>query len=746
MSLTKDEIWKVIDEHFNQQGFVRHQINSYHDFIFNVVPTIVEKSNSVEFCTEKSHKISIKFTNAYFGKPSHQESTDHCFQLYPNECRLRQITYEAPLYSDIVMKQQLWNDETQQYEKDQEWYFQNIIAHIPVMVRSDLCLLQKNNIQDAYENKECIYDQGGYFIINGGERVLVAQERIGNNRIYVFSIKNQITAEIRSISETTNKTVSLLSLNFTLDKYTNEPIFYWHTPTLKKDIPFFTLFYAFEMFDHDQIYQLCGNDPEIIEMLRPSEEESFYIDSKDQAFNEIANRMTTTPRDEKKNFAVERFLSNEILPHVSNKPDINKTIYLGMMLQKLCLCLLKKIPIDDRDHFGFKRLDLASYLMGNIFRQSFQKMIKQMQSSFERKLDKKIDKNFLFVTEFSACSRIIGKDFSFCLSTGNWVINKQSKNIKTGVSQVMKRLAYMESLSYLRKVNAPIPKEGKNAKPRQLHNSQFGIICCAETPEGEDCGLIKYMSLTTDLSIKRDHNAIIELIQLSTPLQISNISTEPIQRVFVNGLMIGYCPMSFKIRDYLIDLRRSGIIAHDISVVYSMFENSIYVQTDAGRCIRPFFTLQNNQLQLTSQDVLAISKHECTWPDLINQGKIEYLDPLECENALIAGQMDQLEHTEEQYTHCEIHPAMIIGIAASIIPMANHNQSPRNTYESSMCKQSMSMYAMNFQYRFDTIAHVLCYPQKPLTPTKTMKYFAFEDMPAGHNVVAALACFTGYVS
>jgi len=222
--------------------------------------------------------------------------------------------------------------------------------------------------------------------------------------------------------------------------------------------------------------------------------------------------------------------------------------------------------------------------------------------------------------------------------------------------------------------------------------------------------------------------------------------------VFVNGLIICYIESTTEIRHKLINLRRKGFIAHDISIVDNQLESSLYIQTDAGRCIRPLLTCHENKLQISQQDLLDLKNNTITWIQLISQGKIEYLDVLESENALIATKSEQLveacnnPNNDITYTHCEIHAAMIIGICASIIPMANHNQSPRNTYESSMCKQSMSIYAMNYQYRFDTAAHVMCYPQKPLTPTKTMKYFGFEDMPAGQNIIAAIACFTGYVS
>lgn len=282
---------------------------------------------------------------------------------------------------------------------------------------------------------------------------------------------------------------------------------------------------------------------------------------------------------------------------------------------------------------------------------------------------------------------------------------------KAGVSQVLNRYTYASTLSHLRRCNTPLGREGKIAKPRQLHNTHWGMVCPAETPEGQACGLVKNLALMSCISVGSLSAPVIEFLEEwgLESLEENAHSTTPCTKVFVNGVWMGVHRDAANLVKTLKKLRRRDDISPEVSVVRDIREKELRLYTDSGRVCRPLFIVENHQLQLQKKNVRWLSNgvnddgEEYKWEHLVKGGIVELLDAEEEETVMISMTPEDLENSRNAlqnpelepptnegefdpaarlkagthahtWTHCEIHPSMILGICASIIPFPDHNQ------------------------------------------------------------------------
>jgi DNA-directed RNA polymerase beta subunit/intein/homing endonuclease len=533
--------WMIINKYFEQNKgkfIIQHNLASFNDFTMKKIDEIISGFNPIEIFYDYipeikryRYQINIIVNNIRLCKPLSTEKDGSTKNMTPQDARQRNFCYSGNLYVDMEIEahyvnvqispddENLSDDEinssadVQESREPPEFTIEtenktikNInLGKIPIMVRSKYCILD-NPSMNFTPGAECSYDYGGYFIINGNEKVVVSQDRISENKTYVFRDNKTTTysylAEIRSVPENIfsppKLTVLKLSSRVTqFGRYIRCVIHH-----IKFDVPLFVIFRALGIESDKEIIEYIVNDlsdPFNIRLANELkgciEESNNYLYMPDaweylsrQQYLSITGYPKEMLQDKKSRIRIVRnILRDDFLPHVG--PDFKqKALYLGHMVNKLLRCYLGLIPLDDRDSYINKRVDTPGVLMSNLFRQYYGKVLKDMKGMVYKEIQSgswKVNNKYINIINESNIYKImksstIESGFKYSFATGNWGIKTQQGKSKQGVAQMLNRVTYMATLSHLRRINTPMEKNGKLINPRKQHNTQWGNICPAE--------------------------------------------------------------------------------------------------------------------------------------------------------------------------------------------------------------------------------------------------------------------------
>src|SRR3984885_437420 len=785
--------FELLDMFFerNNQVLVKHHIDSYNQFIEEIIPSILQSGENIisEKITEnKVIKNRLKFEDCGM-MPAMMDNDEEL--MYPIDSIQKNLTYAGKYVSTVTQLQDVIDIPTGNVdtkiisgpEKDVP------IGRIPIMVGSNYC---SNKLKPESRKSHCKYDSGGHFIIGGSEKVVLSVESMIQRKPLVFTQKDQnsliyyVQVQSRPVTQFVG---NLQIFKIKIKKDGNIVLAIQRF----KEISIFILMRALGLeTDEDIVDSILDVNREKAmanQLAISMNNQSTEIMTKEEAIDILMANMKSTKsysevdaeiRLQQKKKHLMRILCQGILPHVtsdtnnSNLDMLYKAYYIGYMVHKLLKCYMKNPKdieesrgCDDRDAMTNKRIELTGILLGTLVEQFFKKMLNDCNKIFKSKnVDDKKPPNIIPHIKPNAIEQGLRK----ALSTG--IFGGQSRK---GLSQMLNRMNHLHSLSYMRRIITPTLDAATNkmTSPRHLHVTQYGAYCPLETPEGPKTGIVKNLSLLESITINMNSQIpIIKKYLMEKIITLESVNKKKLHRyvkVFMNGNWLGVTDDIININNYLRNMRFRGEIEKTVGLVLKFEDKEYHIYTEGGRLFRPYLTVTDNKLNFKPQMLEGV----LNWDEFMAkyQNVIEYVDKEEEMNMMLAlfphyiekanklmltkpinkvSDLDHINRTNRyddnvyvRYSHCEIHPSMILGIISSNIPFPDHNQSPRGSFQYNQARQAMGLYISDYRKRTD-ISYILYHTQIPIVASKASKYTGAHIFPAGENCMVAIASYTGY--
>ena len=810
--------WNLIDKYFkeNPYNLVAHHLDSYNDFFAKGIFQLFRENSPIRWIERDTTERDTNEdgsgrnecllylggksgTNLYFGKPIiYDEVNDKPYPhyMYPNNARLRNMTYGVTIHYDVEVEM---NYNIGGEKRNVSTILEKVyLGCFPIMLHSNLCIMKGLSTDTRFNLGECRNDLGGYFIIDGKEKVIVSQEKFGDNMLYVKKAKEDekysYSCEVHSVSEDTSKAIRYTSVRIVAPnaKYTNNQIVV-DIPNIKKPVPLFILMRALGVVSDKSIIEFClldlNNNSNMIDSFIPSIHDASEIFTQEVAlkYMSIFTKRQTIE-------SVQDILMNYFLVHVGEDNYLDKAYFIGMMVNKMLNVSYGKEQPTDRDNFKFKRIDLSGTLIYDLFREYF--LIQN--KSIWLKIDKefyfhpgKYRDNFESLIEDNVSlifkERIVEAGFRKGFK-GNWGATEQTQRL--GLVQDLNRLSWLSYISHLRKINLPLDPTAKVVGPHLLHSSQWGYVDPVDTPDGGNIGLHKHLSISTAITNGYSSFTLIKWLRANTSLKIlQECSCEYLYentKMLVNGNWIGVINNPIETVNILKLFRRNGVIPIYTSISFDYEKNTIYIFTDSGRLTRPIYYREttNGKISYNYDNIKdKIESRQYTWQEAVSgfhkkqdeqynlrnntlyevselysgydtlpkildmfqkeKGIIDYIDCSEEETSFIASTVEKIKDNK-YYTHAEIDPSLMFGVLGNSIIYPEHNQFPRNVFSCGQSRQAVSVYHSNYQMRLDKMGVALNYGQTPLIKSRYLEYINHEEHPYGVNTIVAIMSYTGY--
>lgn len=468
----------LLSSFFKERLLTSHNLISFNSFIDKSLQKVVDETKIVlpDILPKGVNDLRIKLGKIWVEKPSIKEADGTRRPVFPIEARIRNLTYGAPIFMNITVEKDGIEEETKTVH----------VGTMPIMVRSSHCYLDNKNKQELIEMGEDPDDPGGYFIINGTERVIVVVEDLAPNRVFVEKAKPPNTHRGKVFSDDGQYKI-LHELLRGKDGVINM------TFTRVKKVPVFAVMKALGLVEDHDIVKALELPDEYMGEIYVNLYKISDIQNTDDAFNLIGKKMgiTYSPRIRLERAA--ETINKFLFPHIGHTDDskLVKAHYLARMVKKLMLFSHNEIEKDDKDHYKNKRLRLCNNMMETLFRVSFRMFIGDMKYNFERLVKRGNLPSISSVTR----ARLLTSRIKSSLATGQWVGGRQ------GVSQHLDRDNFFATLSHLRRVASLLTSQRENFLARDLHPSHYCRICASETPDGPNVGLRKNLAITSEISV-----------------------------------------------------------------------------------------------------------------------------------------------------------------------------------------------------------------------------------------------------